>query len=200
MIRNIFLFLLIGCMGCGGPFYVQNSDTDQEPGFQRVCWSSAGHAVYRDLRCADPEEIVWTRNRIPLIVSSFGDSSMILSAIQNFNSEFGCELLRYDGGALHPDVRVYLDAASEDGRVGGATMHTRLADGGLVATITTPHLMYDGVLLVMLQHEMGHLLGLAHDPFTFSIMFPNYHPDGSFMQVQHFTTHDRRLIRERYCL
>ena len=68
---STFLVLFLFVAGCGQiPVYMINSDTEQEPGFQQVCWSDSGHAIYRNLSCSNPEEVVWRRNQIPLIVSS----------------------------------------------------------------------------------------------------------------------------------
>lgn len=72
---------------------------------------------------------------------------------------------------------------------------TRCADGCCVG-IAAPG--SDEMTHLVLQHELGHCLGLAHDPFASSIMSPSLEPSPDGAMPPRITDADRDLLREIY--
>lgn len=194
-LKLLFIFCILFFMGCGGPIYRINSDTDQEAGLLSVCWMSDGRADYSTHPlCENPEEI--NIGHTPIIVSSSFTNENLNSAINWINSELDCELFQYDSRSSHPDVRVYLDAPLPYGaEYHGSTSHVRLAGGQIVANIATYMMTSIDSIQYTLEHELLHAAGLAHDDFDYSVMMSYSRQSW----VYHITTHDRRLLRERYC-
>lgn len=189
-------FLCFSCLGCG-PIYRINSDTNLEAGFMNVCWMRDGRADYSSPTiCSNPEEILFTRERIPLSVYSAFSDHNLTESINWINSELGCDIFRFTASSSHPDVRVYLAVALSSGAsIHGATSHLRLAGGRIVANIETYMLSSDWSIQYTLEHELLHAVGLAHDDFDYSVMQPNTRRSMTY----HITAHDRRILRERYC-
>jgi len=175
-----------------------NSDTDLESGFMPICWMSNGQADYSiPPICNNPEEIIFPRSRLPLRVYSAYRDHNLISAIEWVNQSLACNVFQFDGAALHPDVRVYLAVAlPPPGRVVGITAHWRLTDGTVAAQITTFMMNSDWSIQYTLQHELLHSIGLSHDDFELSIMWPYARTTTRYV----LTTHDTRILRERYCL
>lgn len=177
-----------------------------EAGLLRVCWTSGGAADYNQDNCSFPQEIRWQERDFPLSVSgNVEDSTEITSAIEIVNSQMGCELLRQVpraqlGGLLAPRVRVTLNdtATVHVDRVGGLTNHGMVENGDIYAAVSTFMLTNSYMTMRTLVHEFGHVLGLAHDDFRSSIMFPEQ-TSTEEMDFIIFSTHDRNLIHNLYC-
>ena len=54
------------------------------------------------------------------------------------------------------------------------------------------------MLKLVLYHEFGHCLGLAHDDYPKSIMYPTMTPIPDGIQPPWFSDYDRRLLRDLY--
>lgn len=160
-------FLLITLLAIIGLTY------HTEPGFLHACWPrSEGYLTYNG---ACPQEIKWSRKQIPLAVRLAMDSSSdvyrksIQEAMATWNREVGLVFIEIQAG--HADVIVQW-GPSQDGMSGGYTRHIGSA-GQLryaVVTLTDPSDLHAVYRYAM--HELGHVLGLAHDSATRSIMYP----------------------------
>lgn len=172
---------------------------DRDAGLLSVCWSGSS-AVYDSTDCAEPQDLTWERSRIPLIVGAPEDGSLD-SAIDLVNSQIGCEVLRHDSTVgSEADVIVDLDAAILVGRdvAGGATTHSRDSEGRMHAMVEILAVGDAHMKMRVLAHEFGHVLGLAHDDFRTSIMYPTqtYSHD---LQFTMFTQGDQSRLRTLYC-
>ena len=187
--------LLVWAIGFGG-------GQGNESGFMKVCWNADGTANFNDLSCSEPEEIVWERDRLPLVVSaSETHSDEIRKAIGEVNSAAGCEVLRFPGvDAPVFDVAVSTDVPQIAGgpHLGGGTGFRRSTTHRIRAFVN----IYAGSLedpsigIKVLMHEFGHVLGLAHDDWNGSIMRLGQRSGLEFVR---FSDHDQDILHQRYC-
>lgn len=173
--------------------------THEEPGLMSVCWQLDGLASYDPSGCTSPDELRWAASEIPLSVSTPGDPGDITETIDLVNSQVGCTILVLDQSNTDPDILVLLNepalVGSDD--AGGATSHhttgTRMTSTVRTFMVTDPYMR-----MRVLTHEFGHALGLDHDSFESSIMFPTQ-PESEDMDFVMFSDSDRSLLNELYC-
>lgn len=193
-IIQIVVAVLVGVLAIAGVIYGVLSHS--EPGIMKVCWIG-GVADYDASRCSNPEELTWDRARMPLVVGADDDSS-VRSAIDIVNSQVGCAVLELDTSVgSEADVVVSLDATMLAGRdhPGGATSHSQVSEIGMQAYVETMGTANSQQKMRVLVHEFGHVLGLAHDDYERSIMFPTQTHSNFTM----FSGSDRALLNDLYC-
>lgn len=172
--------------------------THEEAGLLRVCWEG-GSANYSG-QCSGAAALRWERSRMPLTVASVEDGSLS-AAIDLVNDQIGCEVLRLDTQAgSEADVVVSLDSVIEVGRdrEGGATHHALNDEVGMQAYVDVMAVGDPHMKMRVLVHEFGHVLGLAHDHYERSIMFPTQ-VNSEDLQFTMFSQSDRELLRGLYC-
>lgn len=192
-----------------------------------VCWDVSGKARYIDdeierFNEADPcegvEELIWAKEQIPITVSTVttpidGEPSLISEddsrhrvldqTIHDLNRELGFEaFVRRSSGKTLVSAWVHFGGGIEAKRPShpGYVFHRRI-DGKLEGHvyIRSDVESNDRLLSLVCRHELLHLLGLAHDDFEASIMFP-VRTDDTFerMSTAHVTDADRARLRELY--
>lgn len=127
------------------------------------------------------------------------------AVVDTINTRVGFDLLWYD-----PDPGHCMEAHSICVRIGeprdddwmdtaGDAQHSwEGMSQNRYCTVRTSNTGTSELLLLVLQHEILHCLGLAHDDFETSIMRPvqTPTPDGAF--PPRITDHDRELLRQQY--
>jgi hypothetical protein len=166
--------------------------THKEPGLLTGCDSEEGTV---DLG-GDCYPVQWEVSRLPLQVASdkYQDTS---GAVAQINQEVGFELLTTTIRD-RADIRI-TEGPWEEGRPlsGGWTLFYR--DGGeLYCEIRTWNLTSMMSLHYGLKHELYHALGLAHDPFRASIMFPELPESEDLRLAPRLMDSDRRILRLLY--
>lgn len=194
--------------------------THRERTLLEVCWSPDGRAGYlgdveknESVTCTGHEELVWPRKQLPITLTAVEDleASFSLSdgdrrvkvlrqAIQNISRELGFEAFVWTPVDTTSSI-VYFGGAVNADPSPGHIAHRR-TESGLEADvfIRSDVESSDRLLYRVLMHELLHVLGLAHDDFQASIMFPVMLDDtveGS-MSAAHVTDVDRARLRELY--
>lgn len=92
-------------------------------------------------------------------------------------------------------VRSCKELPCED--VGGSTTHNLKEYGQIISSeVRIQPGLGKNTLLAIMRHELGHVLGLAHDKNPISIMNP--HLNSAFVSDKIFTKNDVELLREIY--
>ena len=170
--------------------------THTEPGLMKVCWSDTDTAVYD---CDGGDDLTWSRRSIPFSVETDGYVGEVQTSIDLINTQVGCDLLKYHETleSQPADISIASDGVmSRWDKRGGITWHLR--DGNrLRARI---ELYAAGSMAQrIIVHELGHALGLAHDPFMASIMYKTQRDSSGRLENVRFTDSDRSLLHSLYC-
>lgn len=175
--------------------------THTEPGLMSVCWDTSGMADGNTLSCETPEELKWRPSDFPLSVSGPATNTEIPDAVDLINSQVGCTLLVWAPEDTHADIVVTPDDALlvGSGTRDGSTGFTRNSAGDIRADVRTYNVSDPYLRYRTMTHELGHALGLAHDPFETSIMFPENPEADADMDFIRFTDSDTALLRGFYC-
>lgn len=190
-----------------------------EAGLLEVCWVN-GEARYvggsEDDHgpCEGSEELVWPESQIPISVSAITAAGnpvveasttggVLNQAISDINRQVGFELLEFSDGT-NPDAEFRLGGALESGPDNpppGYVRHQKVGNGlrGR-GWIRSDVVAVDRTFYLVAQHELLHLVGLAHDDFTLSVMYPITREDwdAETMGTAHVTDHDVGLLRRLY--
>lgn len=147
----------------------------------------------------------WEPADFPLMVcgarygAGYPGAPEVDDAVRVINTRMGTQLL-VSAEAVHCDIEVMLGApldVSAREEPGGA-MHFIRVDGRQVCEVRTLNVHGAREVLVV-EHELGHCLGLAHDDFDSSIMAPiQPHEDPGFGWPAALTDHDVALLRSLY--
>lgn len=202
----------------------------EEGGLLEVCWhNGVAHyekGSVEDTRktktnhersCERTEKLVWPQEQIPITIASLSTARQSMAAdspqvrvlkqaVSDFNRQLRFELLR---------VGTQLDATDAEARFGGAFEKTggrKVLPPGYVTHVRVGGALrgyifvrldvssIDRLLYLVLQHELGHLVGLSHDDFHMSVMFPIQQDDSmrDRMSMAYLTDFDIALLRELY--
>lgn len=204
----ILLFVVAAVLGVIGIIY--GVSTHEEGGLLRVCWNESNSAEYvvpfegapvGD--CADPEDLVWPKNQVPLGVSILdlredGDGVEGKAAIVDINNQLGFTLFTQvkEGSS----VSLTLGAPVEGGSKKLGTAHHYKSPEAMYAHAT----VYSAtgslrLTFLVAHHELLHVAGLAHDSFPDSAMYGMDHDDSlERMTPARITDHDKSLLRDLY--
>lgn len=187
--------------------------THEEPGLIRVCMDSQDRY---NPEC--PEFSGWSTDDVPLIVGVTSSNpyppadpdEAVTSVVQTINTRLGFMLLVVEEGGCLPDHDICVDVgvAHEPGFMDahGDAQHLQTSEG-LRCNARTSNTGTSELLYLVLQHELGHCIGLAHDGFTLSIMCGDDPYDGRGdcalpMSYEGFppyiTDDDRKTLRVLY--
>lgn len=171
--------------------------THREPGLLKVCWNETNAADYE---CEGGQELVWPREAIPLTVETDGLIGEVQTAIDIINTQVGCDVLRYvDLGtsARLPSASITSNGLmSSATRRGGITWHLRDPDG--MRARVELYAPGDAAQTIIV-HELGHVLGLAHDPDPGSVMRATQPDPTQGLRFIRISDYDKKLLSELYC-
>lgn len=157
----------------------------------------------------DPTGISWNRNSLPLhlgfsqCIDHCQDySKMLVLGIKMFNKGAGCELFRYEpviknddeGYITNVDV-IFTSLPRKDDYVLDARWQGNMIELGY---------MSDTEAYIVIAHNLGELMGLAHDPDNNSIMMDHVVDQTAYdrrynLPIPTLTDADAQALHDRYC-
>jgi len=179
--------------------------THEESGLMTACDTESGALNYGGA-CYQVE---WAPSQFPLDVyaatsnpeppAEVGDA--VSGAVDLINSRLGFTALRMSS-STSSEIRIDFETAQEVSTSsmtdpGGSALHHR-EDSRLWCQIRTWNNGTVELVDRVLVHELGHCLGLAHDDFPDSAMYPEMHSDGDRLTRPRITDFDRDLLRGLY--
>lgn len=197
--------------------------THTEGGLLTVCWRS-GIAYYADTgqvdqgegrikSCPTPHEIIWDQSQIPLSISMLsskktplkGDSPEVKAlsfATRDLNKQLGFNLFEIVPYGHASDAELQFGGAFREGGMPLGYVSHAIIDGNIRAYshIRSDVLSNSPLTHAVLQHELLHIAGAAHDPMKWSCMYPYTRDDWQTMRLRtaHVTDHDKKLFNTLY--
>ena len=138
----------------------------------------------------------WADTPIPVSCREIreGGCSELRDAVATWNRQIGHDLFEMrDDAVIRVTVGVAYDAQEWDSPGGQFRLH-RQGSTFTSCDIETSNTGQTAVLSRVLMHELGHCMGLEHDGWSGSVMFPVQSPNA----YPHVSDHDQTLIRNEY--
>jgi predicted Zn-dependent protease len=172
--------------------------THKEPGFMEVCWQH-GQAVYTN--CEQTLPLKWSKSQLPLTYYIDFDRhhkvyvESVTGAAKSWNQEIGVEVFKRV--EKREDAKVVVKWGSVSGNAGGHTSHRGDDSGPKSAEVVLVDASDVRAVYRFAMHELGHVLGLAHDDFESSVMYA-VAPDqtGPYLKFILPSDHDKKLLQE----
>lgn len=179
--------------------------THEESGLLTACDTESGSLNYGGA-CYQVE---WEPSQFPLDVYATTSNpepaaevgEAVSSAVDLINSRLGFTALRMSR-SVSSDIRIDFETAQDVSTSamtdpGGSALHHR-EESGLWCQVRTWNNGTVELVDRVLVHELGHCLGLAHDDFSDSAMYPEVHSDGDRLTRPRITDFDRDLLCSLY--
>lgn len=193
--RN-FLLISAALAACAVPERSLAPDTDpKEPVFWSMCYDALGAPVDYDGECDGAQEINWGKLPVMLHVDPAypDDGRAVLQAVRVWNAWLGTDVFEVTQNPVGADIYV-VQAVDTPFNPAGIANHVMGPKHRPVFLVTLFGDYANNTVIVV--HELGHTLGLAHDPGrSRSVM----HPSGSWY-VPWITRKDCAALRHKYHL
>jgi hypothetical protein len=173
--------------------------THREPGFMDVCWKK-GYALYSG--CEKTTPLKWSKADLPLTYYIDFDEThkvyveSVTTAALAWNREIGAEVFKRAEDKSKAKVLVQWGSVRDN--AGGSTQHTGDDSGPKQAVVTLVDASDVRAVHRYAMHELGHVLGLAHDDFKSSVMYPIAPGMTEEMTFILPSDADKKLLQETY--
>ena len=173
--------------------------------------------------CPRTSKLYWKKTEIPLSLKAISingeqmeenepEMRILIQTVSDINSQVGFELYRVDPGLHSSGAEIFFGGIIEAaypqpaGYVSHCTprIHGTMDRGFRLYGVGHIHLLSsidnDRDLALVLTHELLHFIGLAHDDYRDSIMYPFPYEDwdSKIMSSAHITDTDRTTLRALY--
>ena len=197
---RVMVGIVIALSVVAGFFVLLGVLKHEEIGLLKATWQGDRVVSYSQ---TEGEDILWTMDTLPLPVfvtrGSVDRRNALNVAIRNTNYQVGCQVFTQtevrDNARVLVDLEATMPVGERHGEGGGVT-HFR-EDGEQKAELNLYGVPTIDLMALTLEHELGHVLGLGHDDFEMSVMFPTI-TDESVGEMR-MTDNDRKLLRSLYC-
>lgn len=152
--------------------------------------------VYDDFICEDPQPIIWPHTPLSIYATEEFKahylSDLENAAVFSWNSATGLDLFCLECGQWDVFVTFKTRGSSL-----GRTYHG-IWPGRLVAVVEVADGLNEHDALIVLVHELGHVLGLAHDESCESVMYAQPLVARCIWGEPGITHHDADLLHDLY--
>jgi len=184
-------------------------DPIQEPTFMPVCWEPRGDkqiAHYSpdgsELPCpTGATTITWPHTPLRIFIAWEPDYEDLGPDVQAGIDLWNRNITDHDifvpaATAQGADVLLRFGSVGDPGLA--ATSH-KIIEGRLHSTVECRRCVASGQTYLTVAHDLGHVLGLAHDPQRVSIMHRSQQPlSSNAFEVKFVTSKDKQALKERY--
>lgn len=191
---------VVFALAAGGVLY--GVLTHKEPGLMNICWKG-GRANYT-MQC---EALTWKKEQMPLTYHiDFGPDhkvyvDSVVAGANMWNKELCMVFKRVDkaeDAIIHVSWGAYESSPTKHDCSAGYTSHKGYSGPtGADVVLKNPsdvHAVYRYA-----AHEFGHVLGLAHDEATRSIMYPTQPDVTEDMTFVLPSDYDRKILKAALC-
>lgn len=189
MRRILSLLAAFSFTACANPKTIKKALSDEPSELLEVCWPKDGQVDF-GASCENPHPPEW--KKFPIKVKALGLIENTVEAVNVWNDALGAQVFQYTGSGYAAEIGVVYKPEDPKAMLYNGEIDYFASEGEPMCLVS----MYAD-RVDTLVHELGHCLGLAHDPDNNrSVMYPS--SGGRVMPRVELK--DVQLLKKRYNL